>query len=145
GSSCASTSCSGRSGHGAESELRSQQPPLLGMKPQLLESRRRIQVGRSLALQELLRIDDEAHRIVAALARKGIRCVIEEADPSALCSEFNSGLARKMQRLEAWSQEEEELPRCSAGPLPLSEWGSGSGSGPLPSHSESWPLRAPET
>jgi len=87
------------------------------------------EVGCSAVLQQLEQVEEEAHRIVAFLVKKGIKCVVEDPDPSALCGDFDSGLARRIRREEAWLNPCQELQascsdaskmRSSAGPLSAS-------------------------
>ena len=82
--------------------------------------------SRSLLLEELARIDDEAHCIIRGLVELGVPkagstfltahvpdCirsyafqVLEEPDPSTICSEYDSGLLRRMQMEDAWGFKE---------------------------------------
>ncbi|CAE7707131.1 unnamed protein product, partial [Symbiodinium pilosum] len=73
--------------------------------------------SRSLLLEELARIDDEAHCIIRGLVELGVPKVLEEPDPSTICSEYDSGLLRRMQMEDAWGFKE-LTPIRTAGPLP---------------------------
>lgn len=73
-------------------------------------------------IQEIQRVHDEAFGIMAFLASKGIDSIMDDPDPSTLCEDFDTGLARRLALEQAWSSSTKEAnaekSRSSLGPLP---------------------------
>eukprot|EP00930_Biecheleria_cincta_P021755 TRINITY_DN16023_c0_g1_i1.p1 TRINITY_DN16023_c0_g1~~TRINITY_DN16023_c0_g1_i1.p1 ORF type:complete len:535 (-),score=100.96 TRINITY_DN16023_c0_g1_i1:67-1467(-) len=72
-------------------------------------------------IQEIQQLHDEAFGIMAFLASKGVDSIMDDPDPSTLCEDFDTGLARRLALEQAWfssTKASAEKSRSSLGPLP---------------------------